>query len=151
MPTKVLKEPGHIDALAVLLRGRKLPLTVSWVQGASLSRAQQRLSFRWYQDIARQLGDLTPAEARAQCKVVFAAPILCEASETFRISVWEKLRRMFTHEELLVFVRETELPMTSLLSVKQMTQYLDDVQRCYSDQGVKLTDPEAMKYESEFR
>lgn len=149
MPTKVLTEPGHIDALATLLRGRKLPLTVSWVQGASLSDAQRRLSFRWYQDISRQLGDLTPAEARAQCKVVFAAPILCEASEPFRL-VWEKLRRMFTHEELLEFVRETELPMTSIMLGPQMRQYLDDVQRCYSDQGVKLTDPEAMKYEMEF-
>jgi len=40
--------------------------------------------------------------------------------------------------------------MTSIMTVKQMTEYLDGVQRHYSAQGVRLTDPEALKYEQEF-
>lgn len=149
MPTKIIREPAHIDALARLLSGRKLPITVSWAQGAPLSDAQRRLSFRWYQDAARQLGDQTPAETRAECKVVFGAPILCRDNEAFRAS-WEILRLRFTHEEILRFVEQTELPMTSIMTVKQMTEYLDGVQRHYSGQGVRLTDPEAMRYEQEF-
>lgn len=149
MPTKIIREPAHIDALARLLSGRKLPITVSWAQGAPLSDAQRRLSFRWYQDAARQLGDQTPAETRAECKVVFGAPILCRDNEAFRAS-WESLRSRFAHEEILRFVEQTELPMTSIMTVKQMTEYLDGVQRHYSGQGVRLTDPEAMRYEQEF-
>jgi len=138
MPTKVIREPIHVDAL-----------TVSWAQGAPLSDAQRRLSFRWYQDAARQLGDQTPAEVRAECKVVFGAPILCRDNDSFRAS-WESLRQRFTHEEILRFVEQTELPMTSIMTVKQMTEYLDGVQRHYSGHGVWLTDPEALKYEAEF-
>ena len=149
MPTKIIREPDHIDALARLLSGRKLPITVSWAQGAPLSDAQRRLSFRWYQDAARQLGDQTPAETRAECKVVFGAPILCPHSEAFKAS-WATLRHRFTHEEVLKFVEQTELPVTSIMTVKQMTKYLDTVHRHYSQQGVRLTDPEALKYESEF-
>ena len=149
MPTKIIREPDHIDALARLLSGRKLPITVSWAQGAPLSDAQRRLSFRWYQDAARQLGDQTPAETRAECKVVFGAPILCRDNARFR-APWESLRIRFRHEEILRFVEQTELPMTSIMTVKQMTEYLDGVQRHYSAQGVRLTDPEAMRYEQEF-
>ena len=149
MATKIIREPEHIDALSRLLAGRKLPITVSWAQGAPLSDAQRRLSFRWYQDAARQLGDQTPAETRAECKVVFGAPILCRDNDRFRAS-WESLRQRFAHEEILRFVEQTELPMTSIMTVKQMTEYLDGVQRHYSAQGVRLTDPEALKYEQEF-
>ena len=149
MPTRIIREPGHVDALADLLRDRKMPLTVEWRQGAPLSNAQRRLSFQWYMDAARQLGDQTAAEVRAECKVVFGAPILCQHSEAFR-TTWEKLRQRYTHEEILDFVEQTELPMTRLMTVKQMTEYLDTVQRHYSQQGVRLTDPASLKYESEF-
>ena len=149
MPTRIIRAPEHVDALAAMLRGRKMPMTVQWTQGAPLSNAQRRLSFQWYMDAASQLGDQTAAEVRAECKVVFAAPILCQHSEAFRAS-WEKLRQRFTHEDVLEFVEQTELPMTSLMTVKQMTEYLDTVQRHYSQQGVRLTDPEMLKYQSEF-
>ena len=149
MPTRIIREPAHIDALVAILSARKLPITVSWSQGAPLSDAQRNLSFRWYMDASRQLGDQTPQEVRAECKVVFGAPILCEARPEFRES-WDRLRATFTHEQILKFVEQTELPMTSIMTVKQMTEYMNAVQRHYAVQGVRLTDPEALKYEQEF-
>jgi hypothetical protein len=149
MPTKIIREAGHVDALAAILRGRKLPITVSWAQGAPRTGVQNNLAFRWYADIARQLGDETPGRVRAECKVRFAAPILCEDNETFRAS-WRKLRNRLTYEEVVEFVEATELPMTSAMTVRQMTEFMDVVQREYSAQGVRLTDPEALKYETEF-
>ena len=149
MPTRIIRAPEHVDALAALLRGRKMPVTVEWRQGAPLSNAQRRLSFQWYMDASRQLGDQTAAEVRAECKVVFGAPIVCQSSEAFKAS-WATLRHRFTHEEVLEFVEQTELPVTSIMTVKQMSEYLDAVQRHYSRQGIRLTDPEALKYESEF-
>ena len=149
MPTRIIRAPEHVDALADILRARKMPITVQWAQGAPLSDAQRRLSFQWYMDAARQLGDQTAAEVRAECKVVFGAPILCLHSEAFKAS-WATLRHRFTHEEVLKFVEQTELPVTSIMTIKQMTEYLDTVQRHYSQQGVRLTDPEMLKYQSEF-
>ena len=43
-----------------------------------------------------------------------------------------------------------QMPVTSLMTVKQMTAYLDAVQGEYLPQGIRLTDPAALRYEEEF-
>lgn len=149
MPTKVIRNEAHIDALADLLRGRKLPLTVSWSQGDSLSKQQQRLSFRWYQDIARQLGDQDSEDVRADCKVTFGVPILSADDDAFR-SDWARSIGRFNHEGQRKIVKRFQVPVTSLMKVAQMTAYLDAVQKCYLPQGIRLTDPEALRWETEF-
>lgn len=148
MPTKIVRDPLHIDALAALLKGRKLPLTVSWSQGASLSNQQRRLSFRWYGDISRQLGDVDTETVRADCKVTFGVPILSADSDAFRDD-WESGIGQFGYEGQRRVVKTMQVPVTSLMTVKQMTAYLDAIHRTYSRQ-VRLTDPEALKYEEEF-
>jgi len=149
MPTKVIREPGHVDALAVILKGRKLPLTVSWAQGAARSGAQNRISHRWYQDISRQLGDQTTEEVRAECKRRYGVPILLRESPDFAAS-WERVMARLTYEEQVAAIRDFDLPVTRLMNVKQMTEYLDTMGQGYRRNGVHLTDPEAMKYEEEF-
>lgn len=149
MPTRIIREPSHVQSLAQMLSARKLPITVEWHQGAPRTASQNRLAFQWYQDIARQIGDQTTEEVRAEAKTLFAAPILCRESEAFRDS-WARLRHRMTHEEVLAFVQATELPMTRAMTTRQMTEFLDAMQRHYSAQGVRLTDPEMLKYEVEF-
>lgn len=150
MPTLILRDPTHVAALAKRLMERKLPLTVSWSQGASLSKQQQRLSFRWYQDISRQLGDMDTETVRADCKVTHGVPILSADSDGFRDD-WARSIGRFDYEGQREIVKRLQIPVTSLMSVKQMTAYLDAVQQQYLPQGVRLTDPEALKYEEEFR
>lgn len=150
MPTRIIREPGHIEALKQMLGNVKLPITVSWAQGAPRTDAQNRLAFRWYMDVATQLGDRGFATARAQSKVQFGAPILCRDNEPFSRS-WARLRSRFSHEEIVEFVRETELPMTSIMHLKQMVEYMEEMERYWRGLGVQLTDPEAMKYENEFK
>lgn len=149
MPTLILRDPSHVAALASRLLERKLPLTVSWTQGDSLSKRQQRLSFRWYQDIARQFGDTTMEKVRADCKVTHGVPILSGDSDAFRDD-WAGSIGRFTYEGQRKIVERLQIPVTSLMSVKQMTAYLDAVQQRFLPQGVRLTDPEALKYEEEF-
>jgi len=149
MPTKIIRQPEHITALAILLGGVKLPITVSWVQGESRREAQNRLAFQWYGDISRQLGDQSISEVRAECKCRFAAPILCVEHPPFAIT-WGRFRERFSWKEMLEFVKVTELPMSSLLNVKPMSEYLNAINLEYSRVGVRLTDPEARKYQEEF-
>lgn len=150
MPTMVLREPQHADALAARLRGRKLPLTVSWSQGASRSNQQQRLSFQWFMDISRQLGDMTVEEVRADAKVSFGVPILRAESEAFRSS-WDETFGPLGFERQRRAVEKLQVPVTSLMTVKQMTAFLDAMQRHWAQMGIRLTDPEALRYEEEFR
>ena len=149
MPTKLIRLPEHVDALSEILKSRKFPMTVSWTQGAPQSEAQRRLSFRWYQDVARQLGDRDSGDVRAEAKVMFGAPILCDDSEPFKMS-WEALRARFQHEEIVAFVKATELPVTSIMLLPQMSKYMTTIGDYWRGQGIYLTDPEALKYEFEF-
>lgn len=149
MPTRVLRDPDHIDALAALLRGRKMPLTVTWTQGVSRSLAQNRLAQRWFSEISLQLGDQTHEEVRAECKLIFGVPILRAENEAFRVS-YDRVLKGLPHHEKLDAIRVFDLPVTRLMTTKQMSEFMDQMQRHWTAQGVHLTDPEAMKYEQEF-
>jgi C-terminal processing protease CtpA/Prc len=150
MPTKIIREPHHVDALAHMLRGRKLPITVNWTQGAPRSNAQNRLAQRWFTDIATQLGDQTHEDVRAECKLRFGVPILRAENETFRLS-YDRVIKALPYEQKLDAIKAFDLPVSRLMTVKQMTAFMDEMQRHWSGQGVRLTDPEALKYESEFQ
>jgi hypothetical protein len=150
MPTKIIREPIHVEALANMLRGRKLPITVTWTQGAPRSTAQNRLAQRWFTDIATQLGDQTHEDVRAECKLHFGVPILRAENEAFRLS-YDRVLKALPYEEKLAAIKAFDLPVTRLMNVKQMTAFMDEMQRHWSAQGVRLTDPEALKYEQEFQ
>ena len=150
MPTKIIREPIHVEALANMLRERKLPITVTWTQGAPRSTAQNRLAQRWFTDIAAQLGDQTHEDVRAECKLRFGVPILRAENEVFRLS-YDRVIKALPYEEKLAAIKAFDLPVTRLMNVKQMTVFMDEMQRHWSGQGVRLTDPEAMKYEQEFQ
>lgn len=150
MPTKIIREPIHVEALANMLRGRKLPITVTWTQGAPRSTAQNRLAQRWFTDIATQLGDQTHEDVRAECKLRFGVPILRAENEAFRLS-YDRVLKALPYEEKLAAIKAFDLPVTRLMTVKQMTAFMDEMQRHWTAQGVRLTDPEALKYEQEFQ
>ena len=120
MPTKIIREPTHIPALVRILMERKLPITVSWTQGASLTSQQQRLSFRWYADISRQLGDMTPEQVRADCKVTHGIPILSAEDDAFR-ETWERGIGRFDYAGQRRIVELMQMPVTSLMKLPQMT------------------------------
>lgn len=149
MTTRIIRDPEGAEKLANLIVERdQYPVTVTITKGAPRRNAQNRLAFAWYSDIARDLGDRTAPEARAECKVIHGAPILCQNVPAFA-ATWERLRERFSHEEILQFVHDTELPITSLMTVRQMTAYLDAVQRRYTTMGVRLTHPDDLKYAEE--
>jgi hypothetical protein len=150
MPTKVIRDPIHVEALANLLRGRKLPITVTWTQGAPRSTAQNRLAQRWFTDIATQLGDQTHEDVRADCKLRFGVPILRAENEAFRIS-YDRVIKDLPYENKLDAIKAFDLPVTRIMTAKQMTAFMDEMQRNWTAQGVRLTDPEALKYEQEFQ
>ena len=149
MPTKVLRQPEHVEALALLLGGRKMPITVSWSQGASRSHAQNRLAQRWFTDVSLQLGDQTHEDVRAMCKLQFGVPILRAENEAFRVS-YDRTMKHLPYDEKMAAIKAFDLPVTRLMTVKQMTAFMDAMCQHWTEQGVRLTDPEALKYEQEF-
>lgn len=145
----VLRVEGDADKLAKLLAGRKYPMTVTWTQGALRTTQQNRLAQRWFTDVANQLGDQTHDDVRAYCKLHFGVPILRAENEAFRQS-YDLIMRPLPYAAKLAAVKDMDLPVTRLMTTKQQTQFMDDVQRHWSGMGIRLTDPEALKYEEGF-
>lgn len=150
MATRVIRDPNDIAGLARLLSARKLPVTVTITAGASRTERQNRLMHRWFGDVSIQLGDMTHEEVRAYCKLHFGVPILRAENEAFRQS-YDAVMKHLPYEAKLAFIQHMQLPVTSLMTVKQQTAMLDEMARHWSAQGVRLTDPDAMRYEEEFR
>lgn len=150
MVTKVIREAGDIDGLSRLIAARgKFPMTVTITQGAPRSDNQNRLAQRWFTDISRQLEGQTHDEVRAFCKLTVGVPILRAENEAFKAQ-YDRVLKHLSYEEKLEAVRVFDLPVTRLMTAKQMTAFMDAMHRYWTEKGVRLTDPEALKWEEGF-
>jgi hypothetical protein len=143
MTTRSVKNPDELALLKVYLDGRKRPFTVEVTDGRDRSTEQNKLSFKWYKEIAEQTGE-DVEDVRARCKLEIGVPILREASEKFRKS-YDRVVRPLDYADKLAFIRDTDMKVTRLLNVEQMSRYLDLVFRRHAEFGIELTVP-ADKY-----
>lgn len=140
MAHRIIRTPADLDAYIATLRILKLPLTVHHKQGADRSLDQNHLQFLWANEFAAARGDMTGAEVRLDWKLRHGVPILRAEDEGFRATYDANLRGLPFAAKLALM---EYIPVTSLMTVKQMTAYLDAVQREALSLGVRLTDPEA--------
>lgn len=100
---------------------------------------QNRLQHKWWAEIARQRGDMTPAEVKAEAKAWFGVPILRGENDEFRERYDEVIKPL--PRELKLKAMHL-LPVTSLMNKDQHRRFLDEVYRHYTWQGFRLTLPE---------
>lgn len=139
MTTRTVKNPDDLALLKTYLDGRKRPFTVEITDGRDRSSEQNRLAFKWYSEISEQTGE-DREDVRARCKLEIGVPILREAHERFR-ETYDRLIRPLPYPEKLALIRDTELPVTSLMNVEQMSRFMDIVFRRHAEIGVVLTVP----------
>jgi len=141
--TRVLETKSDIDMLASLLRAKKLPCTVTVVQGRKRSTEQNRLNRMWMIEAAQQLGEFDAEGYRAFCKLHFGVPILRNENEAFR-EQYDAIVKPLSYEQKIEIMKEPiDLPITRLMTSGQEKRYLDDVWDHFTKLGVKLTEPEA--------
>lgn len=102
------------------------------------SLAQNRLSFLWYGEIGAYMG-IVADEARCRCKLKFGVPIMV-AEDEFFARTWQQLVEKHGRTFLLDLMEL--VPVTSLMTVAQMSQYLTDIDFYFGSQGLDLTHPE---------
>ena len=139
MVTRAVKNADDLALLKVYLEQRKRPFTVDVTDGRARSAEQNRHSHKWYKEIADQTGE-SGEDVRARCKLEIGVPILREASEPFR-KTYDRLIRPLDHADKLDLIRDTDLPVTRLMKVEQMTQYMDEVFKRHAEFGIELTIP----------
>lgn len=98
--------------------------------------SKNSLSHVWYDEISKQRLDETATYYRHYCKLHFGVPIMRRDSEAFR-EVYDRLIKPLDYEAKLnaMFM----IQVTSLMDEKQMTEYLDQMQRHFADKGVVLS------------
>ena len=100
---------------------------------------QNNTANRWYRDCEAQ-GDMKAWEYKAYCKLHFGIPILRRDSIKFKDGYDSKVKK-FDYETKLMFMGEPySFPVTSLMNVKQQSEYLDIVERHFSEQNFELTE-----------
>ena len=142
MTTRIIRTDEDLQALTALLNARKRPFTVQVTTGANRTLEQNHLAFKWYREIAEQMADRTASEARAHCKLHHGVRILRVENDAFR-EAWNKHFLDWPYESKLdLMVEPLDLPVTRLMTTKQLTQYLDAIADEFTRQGVVLTQPE---------
>lgn len=139
MTTRAVKNPDDLALLKVYLDQRKRPFTVEVTDGRDRSAEQNRLSHKWYKEIADQTGEVVE-EVRARCKLEIGIPILREGSDAFR-ATYDRLIRPLDYQDKLDLIRDTDMPVTRLMTVPQMSAYMDEVFRKHAAFGIELTIP----------
>lgn len=138
MTTRSVKNTDDLALLKVYLDQRKRPFTVEVTDGRDRSSEQNRLSHKWYKEISDQTGEAVE-DVRARCKLEIGVPILRE-NETFR-ATYDRLIRPLDYEDKLDLIRATDMPVTRLMNVEQMSRYMDAVFERHASFGIELTIP----------
>lgn len=112
-------------------------LRLSWTTGKARSIDQNSISHTWYEQISRELREETPLGVKCFCKLNYGVPILRAENEDFRIQYDTVLKPLAYDKKLLAM---NFLPVTSLMSKNQLSQYLEAMQTAYADR-VRLEFP----------
>ena len=102
------------------------------------TKSQNDLSFALYTQIARQKQDESVEDIRRQCKLEYGVPILRRDDEEFRY-VYDNSTKKLEYEAKLISMKWTDV--TSRMSKKQFSEYVDTVIREYSKQGIVILMP----------
>lgn len=113
--------------------------TVTVSEGRKRSLDQNAISHAWYAEIARQHAEFTPKEAKRYCKLHLGVPILRAEDPDFR-RIYDQAIKPLDYADKLIAMEI--LGVTSLMTTKQFSEYLEHVQKDIADNfGIVLSFP----------
>ncbi len=96
--------------------------------GKDRSLDQNAILHAWITQIANELREQTAAQIKAECKLVYGVPILRAEDEEFR-EFYDRAIKWMTYEQKLDAM--AFVPVTSIMTVKQLSQFLAGMQEGY--------------------
>ena len=100
---------------------------------------QNSLYWKWISEIARHNGD-TKEEVERRLKLSHGCKILCRDNAKF-LAFCQKTLKTLPYDEMLEAM--DYLNVSSIMTTKQMNEYLNEIEATYRQRGVALTVPEA--------
>ena len=114
-------------------------LKVSVKTGKDRSLDQNALSHSWYEQIARELNEDDALGWKCFCKLQFGVPILRSEDEEFRQFYDNCIKNSYSYEQKIQAIKY--LPVTSEMTTKQLSKYLESIQADFLNRGVILEFP----------
>jgi hypothetical protein len=114
-------------------------LRVTIKTGKDRSLDQNSILHAWINQIATELREQTAAQIKAECKLTIGVPILRAEDEEFR-EFYDRAIRPMTYEQKLDAM--SFIPITSLMTVNQLSQFLTGMQKAYEGRVVLEFPPE---------
>ena len=145
MPSRAIRTEADREAFTRLLSAFPMPCTASLAKGVSRSNQQSRTVEKWYAQIGQETGQL-PVQVKAECKMRYGLPIMLTENAAW-VAEWAPIYEPFDYARRLKLFEV--IPLTSKLTTRQMSRYMDAVQMTYRQMGIALIDPEARRYEAE--
>lgn len=147
MLTITIRNDSDAHKLLETIKSQPYPITLTFKAGEeSRSNRQNRLFWQWLKDAEKQ-GDQKDWEYRAYCKGHYGIPILIAENDDFAIQYNDIIRPLPYEEKLALMNPPIDLPVTSLMTVKQMSKFLDSVWNHFTGLGFVLTDPQLLGLE----
>lgn len=107
--------------------------------GKKRSLDQNAISHAWYEQVARELREDDARGVKRFCKLHFGVPILRAEDEDFRAAYNGSILRSLSYEQKIQAM--DILSVTSVMTTKQLHQYMLDMQEHYRKHGVQLEFP----------
>ena len=139
---RVVVTPQQLDALQRELAGTPRPFTVTIQAGRGRGLSQNALAWKWAQEIAAHLGDVTANEVWAHNKLHHGVPILRETDPEFARVYDERIKPLSYEAKIALMGPPIDLPVTRQMTVAVMSRFMDAVFQEWTKRGVVLTRPE---------
>ena len=142
METRTIITQEDATRLAETLVGLPLPLTVTWCEkGETRSARQNRTIHLWIGEIEKATEGQSFDEIKAHCNLTYGRPILSRDDAEWA-SAFDYIFESLSHAAKLKAIRVFDVPFTRRMTVKQLSEYMDQMMRDYAEAGIILTDPE---------
>lgn len=147
MTTYRVRDRSDLSAVRYHMERREFPYTVSVLAGEKRTDAMNRTIHKWFSEIAAHYGDRDAIDVKADCNLKYGRHILVRDDPEW-CAAWGDVFDALSYAAVHRIVRKLDIPFTRRMTVKQLGEYMDAMQRDYRSEGVKLVDPEAQKYEA---
>jgi len=118
-------------------------LRISIRSGQDRSLPQNSVIHCWYEQVANELREDSPLGVKRFCKLHFGVPILRAEDAEFREMYDSAIKATLNYEQKLKAMDFIDV--TSIMSTKQLTAYMDEMRDHYDKHGVKLEVKETAK------
>lgn len=141
MRLTVNSEPSLSRAIGELREAYKADrfLTLTVKRGKPRSLSQNDISHAWYEQLATELRERDALGFKCEAKLLCGVPILRAEDADFR-AFYDASLKWRAYEEKVEAMKF--VPVTSLMTTKQLTAYLEAMQSTYAKRGVVLAFPE---------